>query len=84
MFIFRGGKRMVLQLYISLLYAVTVFSQKSFLSLSALNDSARSLSAQQYLKKMHLVSNASAYVTETRNQFLPAIRFDDQVNIGTG
>lgn len=82
MFIFPGGKRMVFTTVIFLLHSVSVFSQKSFLTLSALNDSADHY-LPRILEKQSLVSNASAAVTETRHQFLPAIRFDDQLNIGT-
>jgi outer membrane protein TolC len=59
-----------------------VYSQQSFISLSTLNDSADHY-LPRLLEKRALVKGASAYVTETRNQFLPSVRFNDQVNIGS-
>jgi outer membrane protein TolC len=79
---FRNGNRVTLVMIIIFLSPLYIFSQKSFLSLSALNDSADHY-LPRLLEKRALVSSASAYVTETRNQFLPAVRFNDQVNIGT-
>ena len=35
------------------------------------------------LQKKALVNSASAAVSETRHQFLPALRFNDQVNLGS-
>ena len=79
---FRNGNRVALVIMIIFLSPLYIFSQKSFLSLSALNDSADHY-LPRLLEKRALVSSASAFVTETRNQFLPAVRFNDQVNIGT-
>ena len=79
---FRNGNRVTLVMIIIFLSPIYIFSQKSFLSLSALNDSADHY-LPRLLEKRALVSSASAYVTETRNQFLPAVRFNDQVNIAT-
>jgi outer membrane protein TolC len=81
MFTFLKGKRLV---YICsfLLSAMPVFSQKSFISLSALNDSADHY-LPRILEKKALVNGASASVTETRHRFLPAVRFNDQVNLGS-
>jgi len=82
MFIFPRGRRIVYTTIIFLLSSVSVFSQKPFLSLSALNDSADHY-LPRLLEKRALVSSASASVTEARHQFLPAVRFNDQVNLGS-
>src|SRR5450432_4435555 len=82
MFIFPRGRRIVYTTIIFLLSSVSVFSQKPFLSLSALNDSADHY-LPRLLEKKALLNSASAYITETRNLFLPAFRFNDQVNIGS-
>src|SRR5664279_3828943 len=82
MFTFRNGKRLVYMLVFLILPVVSVFSQKTFLSLSALNDSADHY-LPRLLEKRALVNSASASVTETRHQFLPNVRFNDQVNLGT-
>ncbi|HEY2347723.1 MAG TPA: TolC family protein, partial [Puia sp.] len=79
---FRNGNRVALVIIIILLSPIYIFCQKPFLSLSALNDSADHY-LPRLLEKRALVNSASSYVTETRNQFLPAIHFNDQVNIGT-
>ena len=82
MFIFPEGKRIVYFILISLLSSASVFSQKQFLSLSDLNDSADRY-LPRLLEKKALVNSAAASVTEARHQFLPAVRFNDQVNIGS-
>jgi outer membrane protein TolC len=82
MFSFLNGNRVVLVMIIIFLSPIYAFSQKSSLSLSALNDSADHY-LPRLLEKRALVNSASSYVTETRDQFLPAIRFNDQVNIGS-
>jgi outer membrane protein TolC len=82
MFSFRTGKRVACISVFILWLASPVFSQKPFLSLAALSDSAEHY-LPRLLEKKALVNSASAYITETRNQFLPAFRFNDQVNIGT-
>jgi outer membrane protein TolC len=79
---FRKGNRVALVITIILLSPCYIFSQKPFLSLSDLNDSADHY-LPRLLEKKALVNSASAYVSETRNQFLPAVRFNDQVNIGS-
>ena len=79
---FRNGNKVGLIIIFALLSPIFVVCQKSFLSLSDLNDSADHY-LPRLLEKKALVNSASAYVTETRNQFLPAIRFNDQVNIGS-
>ena len=82
MFIFLKGERVVCLILIGLLYYSSVFSQETFMSLSALNDSADHY-LPRVLQKRALVKSSSAAITETRHQFLPALRFNDQVNIGT-
>src|SRR5664279_927378 len=82
MFTFRNGKRLVYMLVFLILPVVSVFSQKTFLSLSALNDSADHY-LPRLLEKRALVNSASASVTDARHRFLPAVRFNDQVNIGS-
>jgi len=82
MFTFRNGKQLVYILIFLILPAVSVFSQKPFLTLSALNDSA-DLYLPRLLEKRALFSSASSAVTEARHQFLPSVRFNDQVNIGS-
>jgi outer membrane protein TolC len=82
MFIFPKGRRLTYMVFTFFLYAPTVFSQKTFLNLSALNDSADHY-LPRVLQKRALVSSSSAAVTEARHQFLPALRFNDQVNIGS-
>jgi outer membrane protein TolC len=81
MFTFQNGKQLIYTIGI-LLSALSVFSQKPFLNLSALNDSADHY-LPRLLEKRALVSSASASVTEARHQFLPAVRFNDQVNLGS-
>ena len=58
------------------------FPETISISLSALNDSADHY-LPRLLQKRALVNSASASITETRHQFLPAVRFNDQVNIGS-
>ena len=82
MFTFRNGKRQACVVAFLILPAVSVFSQKPFLSLSALNDSADHY-LPRLLEKKALVNSASASVTEARHEFLPAVRFNDQVNLGS-
>jgi outer membrane protein TolC len=82
MFAFRIGRWVVQVILLALLSPISVFSQKPFLSLSALNDSADHY-LPRLLEKKALLNSASAYITETRNLFLPAVRFNDQVNIGS-
>ena len=82
MCIFPRGMRIVYTTFIFLINSASVFSQKQFLSLSALNDSADHY-LPRILQKRALVNSSSAAITETRHQFLPALRFNDQVNIGT-
>src|SRR4249919_1570515 len=82
MSIFQPGKRVVCIAFGILLFSHSVFSQKTFISLSALNDSADHY-LPRLMQKRALVNSASAFITETRHQFLPAIRFNDQVNIGS-
>ncbi len=83
MFTFRKGKRVASTIILIIGFGSPVFSQKTFLSLAAFNDSADHY-LPRLLEKKALVSSASSYITETRNQFLPFIRFNDQVNIGIG
>jgi outer membrane protein TolC len=82
MFTFQYGKRFAYAIVFILFSDLSVFSQKPFISLSALNDSADHY-LPRLLEKKALVSGAAAAVVETRHQFLPAIRFNDQVNIGS-
>ena len=82
MFNFPGGKRIVNTVLLLALSAASVYSQKPFLSLSALNDSADHY-LPRLLEKRALVNSAVASVTETRHEFIPAVRFNDQVNIGS-
>jgi outer membrane protein TolC len=79
---FPRGMRIVYTTVIFLINSASVFSQKQFLSLSALNDSADHY-LPRILQKRALVNSSSAAITETRHQFLPAMRFNDQVNIGS-
>lgn len=79
---FRNGNRVMLVIIIIFISPFCVFSQQSIVSLSALNDSADHY-LPRLLEKRALVKGANAYVTETRNQFLPSVRFNDQVNIGS-
>jgi outer membrane protein TolC len=58
------------------------YSQKSVTTLPALIDSADHY-LPSLLAKRALVNSATANITETRHQFLPAFRFSDQVNLGT-
>ena len=57
-------------------------SQKSYISLPQLIDSADHFLPSLMAKKA-LVNSATANITDTRHQFLPAFRFSDQVNLGT-
>lgn len=82
MFSFLRGNRLIPVTIALFLLPLYIFPQKSNLSLSALIDSADHY-LPRLLEKKAQVNSASAYVTETRDQFLPAIRFNDQVNIGS-
>ncbi len=82
MFIFLKGKRIVCIILIGLSYSSSVLSQNTFMSLTALNDSADHY-LPRVLQKKALVNSSSAAITEARHQFLPAMRFNDQVNIGS-
>ena len=82
MFSFLKGKRAASTVIFIVGFASPVLSQKPFLSLAALNDSADHY-LPRLLEKKALVSSASSYITETKNQFLPFIRFNDQVNIAS-
>ncbi len=76
------GGRILYTFIIILLSSASVFSQNAVLSLSALNDSADHY-LPRLLEKQSLVNSAVAAVVETRHEFLPAIRFNDQVNLGS-
>ncbi len=76
-----GGRILYISFFI-LLSSASVFSQNAVLSLSALNDSADHY-LPRLLEKQSLVNSAVAAVVETRHEFLPAIRFNDQVNLGS-
>jgi outer membrane protein TolC len=82
MFIFLKGKRMIHTIVYFILFSASGFSQKTFVSLLALNDSADHY-LPRLLEKRALVNSASASITESRHQFLPAFRFNDQVIIGS-
>ena len=82
MSIFQPGKRVVCIAFSILIFSHSVFSHKTFLRLSALNDSADHY-LPRLMQKRALVNSASAFITETRHQFLPVVRFNDQVNIGS-
>jgi len=82
MFNFPGGKRIVNTILLMALSSASVYSQKPFLSLSALNDSADHY-LPRLMEKRALVNSAVASVTEARHEFLPAVRFNDQVNLGS-
>jgi outer membrane protein TolC len=82
MFSFLKRKRAASAIIIMMGISVPVLSQKPMLSLAALNDSADHY-LPRLLEKKALVNSASSYITETRNQFLPFIRFNDQVNIAS-
>jgi outer membrane protein TolC len=60
----------------------TVLSQIGFTSLIALIDSADQHLPALLAKKAEY-NSATANITDTRHQFLPAFRFSDQVNLGT-
>ena len=57
-------------------------AQNRLLTLSDFTDSADHY-LPRLMEKRALVSSAASNVTDTRHQFLPNIRFNDQVNIGT-
>lgn len=82
MFAFRNGRWLLICTTYFLLLPCHMFAQPSFLKLSALVDSA-----DHYLPRLKekeaLLKSASANVTDTRHQFLPFFRFNDQVNIGS-
>ncbi len=82
MFNFPGGKRIVNTILLWALSSAAVFSQKPSLTLSALNDSADRY-LPRLLEKRALVNSALASVAEARHEFIPAVRFNDQVNIGS-
>ena len=82
MFSFLKGERVVLTTGLILLSTVFAFAQRPYLSLSDLNDSADHY-LPRLLQKKALVNSASAAVSETRHQFLPALRLNDQVNLGS-
>ena len=82
MFSFLKGKQLAFTSGLILLSAISAFSQKPYLSLSELNDSADRY-LPRLLQKKALINSASAAVLETRHQFLPALRFNDQVILGS-
>ncbi len=65
-----------------LLLPKLLIAQGRLLTLSDLTDSADHY-LPRLMEKRALVSSAASNVTDTRHQFLPNIRFNDQVNIGT-
>ena len=82
MFSFLIGKQVAFTTGLIFLLSMSVYSQKPYLSLSELNDSADRYWPRLMEKKAQL-NSASVAVTETRHQFLPAFRFNDQVNLGS-
>ena len=82
MFIFRNRKWLIISTISILLLPHSLFSQKPFLTLSALTDSADHY-LPRLLEKKALLNSASANVTDVKHQFLPFFRFNDQVNIGS-
>ena len=71
MFSFLERKRAASTIILIIGFTSPVLSQKTFLSLAALNDSADHY-LPRLLEKKALVSSASSYITETRNA-VPAI-----------
>ncbi|MES1217750.1 MAG: TolC family protein [Bacteroidota bacterium] len=65
-----------------ILPAISVFPQNKKYSLPSLTDSARQ-HLPALLEKQALLQAASATVTDTRHSFLPRLKFNDQVNIGS-
>ncbi len=82
MFIFRNRKWLIISTISILLLPHSLFSQKPFLTLSALTDSADHY-LPRLLEKKALLNSASANVTDVKHQFLPFFRFNDQINIGS-
>jgi outer membrane protein TolC len=82
MFSFLIGKQVAFTTGLIFLLSMSVYSQKPYLSLSELIDSADHYWPRLMEKKAQL-NSASVAVTETRHQFLPAFRFNDQVNLGS-
>jgi outer membrane protein TolC len=82
MFIFHKRKR-VFYILLIFLHAVSKgLCQRPVVSLSNLNDSADHYLPRILGKKAQL-SSASAAIIETRHQFLPALRFNEQLNLGS-
>ena len=66
----------------ALLVPASVFSQVPFQTLASLANSADRY-LPRLLQKRAELNSASANVIDTKHQFLPALRFNDQVNIGS-
>jgi len=63
-------------------FPVSLCAQKTIFSLAALTDSADHY-LPGLLEKRALVNSAAAHVGEARHLFLPKLRVNDQLNIGT-
>ena len=79
---FRNSKLVLIPLLCVFMLPGSVLSQKNYISLSSLADSADHF-LPRLLQKRAELNNASANVIDTKHQFLPAVRFNDQVNIGS-
>jgi outer membrane protein TolC len=61
---------------------LSLFAQQKNYNLSGLIDTTKNY-LPQLMRKKALLNGARAVVTDTRNSFLPELRLNDQVNIGT-
>jgi outer membrane protein TolC len=82
MFSFRNRNRVVISILWIVLAPISSFSQIPYLKLADITDSADHY-LPRLLEKKALLNSALANITETRHQFLPAVRFNDQVNIAS-
>jgi outer membrane protein TolC len=82
MFILKNCMRVAIPSILLLLHPCSLFSQNHFISLAALTDSADRY-LPRIMEKKAQVHAATANVLDTKHQFLPAVRFNDQVNIGS-
>jgi outer membrane protein TolC len=61
---------------------LSLFAQQKNYSLPDLVDTAKNY-LPQLMRKKALLSSAQAYVTDTRHSFLPGLKVNDQLDIGT-
>ncbi len=82
MFILKNCMRVAIPFISLLLHPCSLLSQNHYISLAALTDSADRY-LPRILEKKAQVDAATANVLDTKHQFLPAFRFNEQINMGS-